>query len=232
MKLTIITVYGLFIFCSACATTNNVAIKTEVDKINYSVGYQVGSDFKTQGVVLNSDVFVQGVQDALSNSSPQLTKAEMDSTLIALKRKIVADERAKVKQEGATFLAENAKNKDVTVLPSGVQYKILRPGSGKKPTVDDQVKVHYRITRANGTEIGSTYGSKPRTILLSKTIPGLREVLLLMEEGAKWQVVIPTGTAAGGKEPMDDMGVLIYELELLTALPGTQDAKTPPVKTP
>ena len=232
MKNLSIAVYCLFLFCNACATTSRADIKTETDKINYSVGYQVGGDFKSQGVELNSEVFVQGIRDVLSNTTPRMTKAEMDSTLITLKRKIVADERAKVKQAGVTFLAENAKNKDVTVLSSGVQYKVLRPGSGKKPTLDDQVKVHYRITRADGTEIGSTYGSKPRTLLLSKTIPGLREVLLLMNEGAKWQVVIPTGTAAGGKEPMDDMGVLIYELELLSVLPEPHSAGMPPIKTP
>jgi FKBP-type peptidyl-prolyl cis-trans isomerase FklB len=232
MKYLSIAAYSLFLFCGACAATSRADIKNEADKINYSVGYQVGGDLKSQGIDLNSEVFVQGIRDVLSNTPPRLSKSEMDTTLIALKRKIVADERAKVKQAGVTFLAENAKKNDFTVLPSGVQYKVLHPGSGKKPTLNDQVKVHYRITRADGTEIGSTYGSKPRTLLLSKTIPGLREVLLLMEEGAKWQVVIPTGTAAGGKEPMDDMGVLIYDLELLSVLPEPQSAGTPPVKTP
>lgn len=135
----------------------------------------------------------------------------------------MADQRAKEAQDaarlrsvGAAFLAENGKKKGVTVLPSGVQYEVLRPGSGKKPGPDDEVTLHYRITGVDGKEMGTTYtDGKPRSISIPKALPGLREVLPLMEEGAKWRVVLPTGIAAGGREPKGDTVPVIYEVELL-----------------
>jgi len=219
---------GLVLLPGVCLAADKVELKTEAERINYSVGYQIGGDFKAQGVELSPEVLVRGIQDALKKSEPLLSQEQMNTTLSNLKKKIVADQQAlekkaaaKNRQASAAFLAENAKRKGVTVLPSGVQYKVLKEGAGKKPTLKDEVKIHYRITQVDGKELGSTYvGGKPRTSPLAKAIPGLQEVLPLMAEGAKWQIVLPTGAAAGGRDPLDDMGVLIYELELLSVIPG------------
>lgn len=223
---------GLAIFlCGACSSPVAVGLKDEADKINYSVGYQVGGDFKSQSVEVRPEAVTQGIRDAVSNTPPLMSKTDMETTLIALKRRIVSEQRARESKAGAAFLAENSKREGVTVLPSGLQYKVLRPGTGKKPTMMDEVKVHYRITRVDGTEVGSTYvGGKPRWVAVSKALPGLKEVLPRMEEGAKWQVAFSTG------EPLDEMGVLIYEIELLAVKPGVEDAGKPaagePRKTP
>lgn len=89
------------------------------------------------------------------------------------------------------------------------------------PTLKDEVKVHYRISRIDGKELGNTYDAGiPRTVSVAKAMPALQEVLPLMAEGSKWQVVIPTGTASGNKEPLDDQGVLIYDLELVSVIPA------------
>jgi len=214
-------VFGLILVCGGCTSTGRTELRNDASKTSYSVGYQVGSDFKTQNAELYPEALVQGVQDALTGTTPQLTKDEMNSTLVKLKKQLVATEQSKGKLAGAAFLAENAKRQGVTTLPSGVQYKILRPGNGKRPAMEDEVRIHYRITRLDGTEIGNTYiGSKPRTVPVVKAIPGLQEILLLMDEGAKWQVVLPTANPAGGREPMDEMGVLIYDLELLSVRKG------------
>ena len=175
---------------------------------------------------LDPDSLVQGIRDALRKNEPLLSGEEMNATLVNLKKKIMADQQEKDKKAAAenrkassTFLAENAKQEGVTVLPSGVQYKVLRAGSGKKPALNDEVKVHYRITGVDGRELGSTYvGGKPRTYPVAKAIPGLQEVLTLMAEGSKWQVVLPSAAAGGGRDrdPLDEMGVLIYELELIS----------------
>jgi len=166
---------------------------------------------------------VQGIRDALKKNEPLLSREQMNTTLVNLKKKIVADQQQSDKKAGAAFLADNAKQKGVTVLPSGVQYKVLKEGSGKKPTLKDEVKVHYRITRVDGKELGSTYvGGKPRTYPVAKAIPALQEVLPLMAEGAKWQIVLPPAGASGGRDrdPLDDVGVLIYELELINVKPA------------
>lgn len=233
MKKVYVGLFGLILVCSGCSSTGQTALRNDAAKTSYSVGYQVGSDFKAQNVEFYPEALVQGAQDALTGTNPQLTKEEMNSILIKLKKKIVATEQSKEKLAGAVYFAENAKRQGVTKLPSGIQYEILKPGSGSKPTIKDEVRIHYRITRLDGTEIGSTYvGAKPRTFPVSKALPGLQEVLLLMNKGAKWRVALPTATAAGGREPMDDMGVLIYEVELLSVLPADPAAEPPTVRKP
>jgi FKBP-type peptidyl-prolyl cis-trans isomerase FklB len=228
MKNVLFSVIGLVLMPGVGLTADKVELKNEFDNINYSVGYQIGGDFKAQGVELNPELLVQGVRDAINKNTPLLSQEQMNTTLGDLKKKIVTDQKAQEKQAAAenrrasaAFLAENAKQEGVTVLPSGVQYKVLRAGSGKKPTLKDEVTVHYRITRVDGKEVSSTYvGGKPRTYLLAKAIPGLQEVLTLMAEGAKWQIVLPGGTASGGRDPLDDMGTMIYEMELLSVSPA------------
>jgi FKBP-type peptidyl-prolyl cis-trans isomerase FklB len=228
MKNALMGFIGLLLLSGLCQAADKKELKNETEKINYSVGYQIGSDFKAQGVELAPDALVQGIQDALKKKEPLLSQEQMNATLVDLKKKIVADQQevkrkaaAENRKAGDAFLVENAKQKGVTVLPSGVQYKVLKEGSGKKPTLKDEVKVHYRMTHVDGREIGNTYvGGKPRTYPVGKAIPGLKEVLLLMPEGSKWQIALPTATAAGGRDPIDDMGVLIYEMELLSVKAG------------
>jgi FKBP-type peptidyl-prolyl cis-trans isomerase FklB len=228
MKSVVAGVLGLVLLSGVCLAADKKELKSETERINYSVGYQIGGDFKSQGVELDPGALVQGIQDALKKNEPLLSKEEMNTTLVNLKKRIMSDQQkadkkaaAENSRASAAFLAENAKQKGVTVLPSGVQYKVLKEGSGRKPTLKDEVKVHYRITRVDGKEIANTYaGDKPRTSALAKAMPGLQEVLPLMQEGAKWQIVFPASTASGGREPLDDMGVLIYEMELISVSPA------------
>lgn len=222
---------GLILLTGSCWAGDKVVLKNEADKTNYSVGYQIGGDFLAQGVELNSEALLQGIRDALGKNEPLLPRQQMNSTLVNLKQKIVAGQKALQKQHaaesrqaGADFLKNNAGQKGVTVLPSGVQYLVLTAGTGKKPTLKDDVDVHYRLTRVDGTEIGSTYtGSKPRTITLSKAVPGLQEVLPLMAEGSRWKIVLPAGTTAGAGELLENRGTMIYEMELLSVKPARRD---------
>lgn len=219
---TIITgLLGVALMFDVCWAVDKVELKSESDKINYSVGYQIGGDFKQQGLALNPDALVQGIRDALGSGTPLLSPAEMNGTLVNLKKKLVAQQQTAKKQADAAFLAANAKKSGVTVLPSGVQYSVMRAGTGKKPTVKDSVSILYRVSRTDGKEIGSTEPNTPKTYPMTKAIPGLQEVLPLMAAGAKWQIVIPTGLATGDREPLDDMGVIIYELELVSVQPET-----------
>jgi FKBP-type peptidyl-prolyl cis-trans isomerase len=124
------------------------------------------------------------------------------------------------KKEGAAFLAENAGKEGVVTLRSGLQYKILKAGDGRKPTVDDTVVCHYRGLLVRGTEFDSSYKrNQPATFKVSWVSPGWREALRLMPVGSKWQLFVPPPLAYGERGAGRDIGpnaTLIFELELIS----------------
>ena len=126
----------------------------------------------------------------------------------------------KNKKEGEIFLETNKKKEGVQTLPSGLQYKVLKAGAGKKPTATDTVTVHYRGTLIDGKEFDSSYRrGKPATFPVNGVIPGWTEALQLMEEGAKWELFIPSNLAYGERSAGGDIGpnaTLIFEVELIS----------------
>lgn len=124
-----------------------------------------------------------------------------------------------MKAEGETFLAANAKKDGVTVLPSGLQYKVITEGTGATPTTADRVTTHYRGTLVDGTEFDSSYKrGQPATFGVTKVIRGWTEALLLMKEGAKWELYIPYAMAYGerGRPSIPPYSALIFEIELIS----------------
>ena len=197
-------------------------LKDTMDEVNYSVGYQIGEDFQKQGVDMRSEAFLRGIQDAMGSGKPLMTKAQMHEVLVNLKQKIVADQQAnreRYRGEGRAFLEKNAKQDGVMSLPNGLQYKILKPGTGKSPTPKDTVLVNYVGKRIDGTEFVNTYKQgEPVKVPLSKSLPGWQEALPKMKEGATWQLFIPADLAFGERGPMADQTV-IFEVELLQVVP-------------
>jgi FKBP-type peptidyl-prolyl cis-trans isomerase FklB len=206
-------------------------LATDKEKINYSIGYQIGGDFKRQGVELDPDLVVKGIQDAVQGKTPRMTATEMRKTLVDLKKKIEADDRKerrekaeKSRAEGEAYLAQNAKKDGVVALPSGLQYKVLAEGKGKSPAPTDNVTVHYRGTLVDGTEFdNSDKRGKPATFQADRVIAGWKEALLLMKEGAKWQLFVPSKLGygergAGSKIPPNS--ALIFEVELISVHGG------------
>ncbi len=202
-------------------------LKDDNDRISYSVGYQVGGDFKRQGLTINREALVKGIEDALAGTATPLMPAEeMRTTLIDLKKRLVAEQERQrttsaesYRGEGREFLAANAGKEGVVTLPSGLQYKILTEGNGRHPTLDDTVTVSYRGTLIDGSEFDSSQRSgKPMTIALNSVIAGWKEALPLMKEGAKWQLFVPADLAFGERGPLADRTV-IYEIELHTIEP-------------
>jgi len=126
----------------------------------------------------------------------------------------------KNKREGEIFLEANKKKEGVQTLPSGLQYKVLKAGAGKKPTTTDTVTVHYRGTLIDGKEFDSSYQrGKPATFPVNGVIPGWTEALALMEEGAKWELFIPSNLAYGERGAGREIGpnaTLIFEVELIS----------------
>lgn len=223
MKHLLILFLSVILLGGVCDAEEKPLLKNENDRINYSVGYQIGGDFKRQEVVLNPAALVKGIEDALAESQTLMTEDEMRSTLIDLKKQIVAAEEdirktrgEKHRAEGRKFLVENGKKEGVVTLSSGLQYKVIQAGSGKKPTEQDTVTVNYRGTKIDGIEFDSSFkDGKPVTFPLKKVIPGWQEALTMMPVGAKWKIFLPSKLAFGDKGPLEDQTV-IYEIELLS----------------
>jgi len=204
-----------------------VELKTENDKINYSVGYRLGGDFKRQQVEMNSDMLLQGFQDATGGDKPLMTEQEMVTVLTSLATRVQAAQMERLKQQatenleaGEAFLDEYSKKEGVTTLPSGLQYKVITVGAGKSPQKSDKVTVHYRGTLIDGTEFDSSYSrNKPATFGVGQVIPGWTEALQLMKEGDKWELVVPSKLAygergAGTRVPANS--TLVFEVELIS----------------
>jgi len=157
-------VASMILFLGAGVAADKPEVKGESDRISYSVGFQVGGDFKRQGVDLNPDLLVKGIKDAMSGSNPLMTEQEMRKTLVDLKKRIVTAQREEQKKaaeknltEGKKFLEANAKKEGVKTLPSGLQYKVMKKGSGASPKKTDTVTVNYKGTLIDGTEFDSSY---------------------------------------------------------------------------
>jgi FKBP-type peptidyl-prolyl cis-trans isomerase FklB len=187
-------------------------------------------------VEIRPELVVKGIQDALSEAEPMITQEEMDKALVDLKRKIVADEQAAQKKAsdenlaaGRAFLEENSKKEGVKTLPSGLQYRVIKEGTGAIPSATDTVTVHYRGTLIDGTEFDSSYSrEEPATFQANRVIDGWKEALQLMKAGGKWQLFIPAELAYGARSVGDKIksnSTLIFEVELLSVQKNEGRAK-------
>ncbi len=225
-----IALLGALVAATAWAAQES-ALVDEQDRISYSVGYQVGGDFKRQGLELDAEALVRGIQDAMSGAEPAMPEAEMRKTLIELKQRVMAaqqqaqrEQAAKNEEAGKAFLEENGKKEGVKTLPSGLQYLILAEGEGEAPEAADTVTVHYRGTLIDGTEFDSSYSrNQPATFALNRVIKGWTEGLQLMKPGAKYKLFIPPGLAYGERGTGAKIGpqsTLVFEVELLSVQPA------------
>jgi FKBP-type peptidyl-prolyl cis-trans isomerase FklB len=199
----------------------------EAASMSYALGYQLGRDLV--GTEVRNEALLQGVTDGRSGTSAKLNPEEMQAALTALEGRI-NEQRAKAQAEasqkaaaaGTAYLADNAKREGVTTTASGLQYKVVKPGSGRTPTANDTVTVHYRGTLVDGTEFDSSYKrGQPATFPVGGVIAGWTEALQLMQEGAQYQLVIPPGLAYGDRGPLAGQ-VLIFDVELLSATAEAQ----------
>jgi FKBP-type peptidyl-prolyl cis-trans isomerase len=190
---------------------------TVVDVAGNSAG-----PFTSAAINVDLDLVIQGLKDGFSGGKLLLTEDELRrsrDTFQADLRRNQAYGRLVNQKEGAIFLSNNRTNLGVVTLPSGLQYKILKAGSGNKPTATNTVECRYRGTLINGTEFDRSPGDgKPVTFKVSGVIPGWREAVLLMPAGSKWQLFIPPNLAYGarGRGPdIEPNSALIFELELV-----------------
>jgi FKBP-type peptidyl-prolyl cis-trans isomerase len=222
-------ILGVVLLAAQVGAEEAPVLKTQKDRVSYSFGVEAAKNFKQQGIAVDADLFIKGFRDGLSGEKLLMSDDEIAKTKAVVQtglwEKRMQLMRARTKdaeqngKEGEAFLAENRLKKGVVTLPSGLQYKVLRTGGGRKPTEADTVECHYRGTFVDGTEFNNSYQKgKPGIFKVAGVIPGWKEALQLMPVGSKWQLFIPPQLAYGIRGMGDQIGpntTLIFEIELL-----------------
>ena len=203
------------------AAPETASLQTEEDKISYTIGTQLGQNFRTQGIEIKIEPFVLGLQDAMAGKELALTQDQMKLLMTNFQRTLVAKQATTNLSQATAFLEANGAKEGVKVLASGLQYKVITEGTGKTPTTSDKVKTHYRGKLINGREFDSSYKrNQPAEFPVTGVIKGWTEALQLMKEGAKWELYIPPNLAYGerGRPGIPPNSLLIFEIELLEVL--------------
>ena len=215
----------------AAKTSAATVLKTRKDKFSYALGMNLGANLGTnlqkQSVDVDPNIVAQGLKASLAGGKTLLTQAEAEAVLKEVQSELLKKQQEKMqvageanKKEGDAFLAANKAKEGVVTLPSGLEYKILKEGTGPKPTASDSVVCNYRGTLINGTEFDSSYKrGQPATFPVKGVIKGWTEALQLMPVGSKWQLFVPSSLAYGERGAGGDIGpgaTLIFEVELLS----------------
>jgi FKBP-type peptidyl-prolyl cis-trans isomerase FklB len=214
---------------TSAGTTGQPAplLKDQKDKASYALGLNLGTTLRKQSVEIDLNLLLQGLKDALTGGKTLMTDDEARAALMQLQNDLKAKQEGKMKQaaetnkqEGLAFLAANKSKEGVVTLPSGLQYKVVTPGTGPKPALTDSVVCNYRGTLINGTEFDSSYKrGQPATFPVGGVIKGWTEALQLMPVGSKWQLFIPADLAYAERGAGNDIGpnaTLIFEVELIS----------------
>lgn len=194
-----------------------------MDKFSYAIGLGIGQNLMSMGARdINVDDFSQAIKDVLSQSPTAITHTEARDIVNKYFEELEKKINARSIEQGKVFLTENAKKENIHTTPSGLQYEILKEGSGKKPSATDRVRCHYEGTLLDGTLFDSSYKrGEPAVFGLNQVIPGWTEALQLMAEGAKYRIFLPHELAYGAQgagEMIPPYSSLIFTVELLEVL--------------
>lgn len=226
MKYILLPLLAVGLLTRPALSAEPIELTTQQQRVSYSIGADIGSTFLEQEIDVDVAALVAGVADSLTGKTI-LSEEEMKEVMMAFQQEMMSKMQAKQASVGAeniaagtAYLAENAKKDGVKVLPSGLQYKVINSGDGKTPTATDTVKTHYHGTLIDGTVFDSSVErGEPVSFPVNGVIPGWTEALLLMKEGDKWQLVVPSDLAYGDRGAGGRIGpnsTLIFEVELLS----------------
>jgi FKBP-type peptidyl-prolyl cis-trans isomerase FklB len=218
---------SITLFVTSCQNEKKQRVlQTQNEKVSYAIGFDVGKDIAEQDMKLNAEFLLRGIGDGFSGSAPALSDAEIKTiraNFLEQRKTAMEKERQeaalKNREDEKVFLAANSKKEGVVTLPSGLQYRIITPGSGAQPSIKDNVKVHYRGYFIDGSEFENSYAEdQPAVFPVARVIPGWTEALQLMKEGAKWELFVPSELAYGEEGAGKIIGpgkTLIFEIELI-----------------
>jgi FKBP-type peptidyl-prolyl cis-trans isomerase len=221
---------------TAAKTATPLTLKTEKEKFSYALGMNIGTGMKRQSVAVDPAILARGLKDSLAGGKTLMTEDEARATLKQMQDEMRQKQQAKAQEEGAAnkkvgdaFLAANKSKEGVVTLPSGLQYKILKEGTGPKPASSDSVVCNYKGTLIDGKEFDSSYKrGQPATFPVTGVIKGWTEALQLMPVGSKWQLFVPSDLAYGERGAGADIGpgaTLIFEVELMSIADKSQEKK-------
>lgn len=211
---------------ATAATAADPSLKDTKSKLGYGIGLGMGMDFKKQGIEVDTEALVKGIKDGLAGTAPKMTEDEIKAVFTDVQKDLMKKQQEKAaklaetnKKEGDTFLAANKKKDGVVTTASGLQYKVIKAGTGPKPKADSMVKTHYHGTLIDGTVFDSSVKrGEPVEFEVGQVIKGWTEALQLMPVGSKWQLFIPSDLAYGPQARSEQIGpnqTLIFEVELL-----------------
>ncbi len=234
MKTTLF-ILALSLALPVVAPAAETELKDQKDKVSYSIGLDIGTTLKRQLIDVNEDILTKGIQDGMKGNKALLTEEQMKETMANFQKEMQAKQAAAKKEsaekngeEGKKFLAENKSKPGVKTTASGLQYKVLKEGSGASPKPTDTVKVNYKGTTIDGTEFDSSYKrGQPASFPVNHVIKGWTEALQLMKPGAKYQLFVPEDLAYGERGAGADIGpnaTLLFDVELLEIVPEAKPA--------
>lgn len=218
-KLLILVALPLFLLQS-CKNNEKSDLKNELDSVSYAIGSNIGKKIKADKIpLLDKDAFYSGLKDAYDSSKLVIDEEKGQELLNNFFKK--SQEKAnepRIKKE-KEFLAKNKTRKEVITMPSGLQYEVIKEGTGVKPVASDVVTINYKGTFLDGKVFDSSYDRKEAAVFpVEQLIPGWQEALLLMPVGSKWKIYVPYDLAYGemGMPPhIQPYSMLIFEMELL-----------------
>lgn len=224
----VLAVAFMFVSCQD-GFSGKTEMKTQVDSISYSLGVSIGKDLKEQSFDLNPKIVARAMVDVLTEQEQSLTDEQIAELMNAMHLRMMDKQKEGMKEiseknlaEGKAFLEANKSKQGVVTLPSGLQYKVIKMGTGKKPKATQTVSVHYKGTLIDGTEFDSSYKrDKPVTFEVTGVIKGFSEALQLMPVGSKWIIYVPSELAYGEQGAgavIPPHATIIFELELISVL--------------
>lgn len=227
MKIKLVACLALGIATVNAYAVDSSALNTEIQKLSYSIGVDLGSNIKKQGIDIDVKSMSQGIEDAMKENPLKMTEEQMKDSLVKFQKDLMAkrtkqfEEQAdKNKSKGEAFLKDNKSKKGVVTLPSGLQYKIVTAGNGAKPQKEDTVTVEYTGRLIDGKVFDSTDKTgKPATFKLDQVIPGWTEALQLMPVGSTWEIYVPAELAYGERNIGGLIGpneTLIFTVHLIS----------------
>ena len=196
------------------------------EKVSYVIGYDLFTKVKNNYDDVNVDAFLKGMQDAVEGT-PAMEKKEMENAMAAFKQKLRQKQMEKTqtalkenKAAGAAFMEDNKDKEGVKTLDNGIQYIVLKEGTGKSPEKSDKVKCHYKGMTIDGEVFDSSYKrGEPAAFKLDEVIKGWTETIPKMKTGGKWKIFIPAELAYGNQgagKVIEPGSTLIFEVELLS----------------
>lgn len=226
--------------CNEEKKSADISLETLSQRVSYSVGYDVAKNFNDNEFNLDMAIVLAGLTDAQNGDEARLSAEQIEATMTEFQQFMVEQQQKKAATEaqvniaaGNTFLEENSAKEGVVTLESGLQYKVITEGTGRKPLAEDVVQVHYLGTLIDGTGFDSSYDrGQPAEFPVSRVIAGWTEALQLMPEGSKWQLVIPSNLAYGDQAVggiIAPNSVLVFEVELLKVLSDAAETIEPAV---